>query len=225
MERWISKVFERQELLGMGHCQRREDLNLGFGWLYYALTRLLRPTKIVVIGSFRGFAPLVFGKALADNSEGGSVWFIDPSLVDDFWKDEVIVRNYFETFGVSNVRHFPLTTQAFVASEEYQSLSEVGIVFIDGYHSEEQARFDYQAFEARVPPEGIVLLHDSVDVSISRIYGPARAYERRVKYFVDSLKEDPRLQVLDLPFAHGLTLVRKIEGRRETKLGHENFKA
>jgi predicted O-methyltransferase YrrM len=209
MKEWISKLYENPELLRMGHCQRLEDLNLGFGWLYYALSRLLRPTRVVVIGSYRGFAPIVFGKALSDNSEGGSVLFIDPSLVDDFWKDASKVRQYFETFGVSNIRHFPLTTQAFVNSEEYRSLSELGIVLIDGYHSEEQARFDFEAFQSRVSPEGIILLHDSVEVSTSRIYGPERAYERTVRLFVDSLKENPCLQVLDLPFAHGLTLVRK----------------
>ena len=65
-------------MLRMGHCQTIEDLNLGMGWLYYGYTRLLRPQKIVVIGSWRGFTPLIFGKALADNGNNGVVHFIDP---------------------------------------------------------------------------------------------------------------------------------------------------
>ena len=215
MEKWISKLFQNPELLGMGHCQRFEDLNLGFGWLYYALARLLRPRRVVVIGSYRGFTPLVFGKALSDNLEDGSVFFIDPSLVDDFWKDANKVQEYFCALGVTNIRHFSLTTQEFINTETYRSLNEVGIVLIDGYHSEEQACLDFEAFQNRVSPEGVILLHDSVEVSTSRIYGPNRAYERTVKLFVDRLKTNRDLQVFDLPFAHGLTLVRKTGAQLE----------
>jgi predicted O-methyltransferase YrrM len=193
----------------MGHHQRAEDANLGLGWLYYALARILRPARVVVIGSFRGFVPLIFSKALADNSEGGQVWFIDPSLVDDFWKDPSAVRKFFGNFGASNIEHFLMTTQQFVVSEKYRSIGEVGIVFVDGYHSEEQARFDYEAFEDRLSAEGIFLFHDSARVRHSRIYGTDRLYEHRVKCFVDTLKNNFSLQVFDLPFGDGITLVRR----------------
>ena len=69
----------------MGHSQSPEDRNLGLGWLYYALGRTLRPKVAVVIGSWRGFVPLVIGKALQDNQIPGELIFIDPSLADDFW--------------------------------------------------------------------------------------------------------------------------------------------
>ncbi len=55
----------------------------------------------------------------------------------------------------------------------------------------------------------MALFHDSIRVSTARIYGPERAYERRVKFFIDQLKQDPARQVFDLPFLPGLTLVRK----------------
>ena len=166
---WIRELFENEDLLRMGHCQRLEDLNLGLGWLYYALGRILRPSKIVVIGSYRGFVPLMFGRALADNSEGGEVCFIDPSFVDDFWKSSAAVDKFFADAGITNIRHVLMTTQEFVESEEYRTLGKVGIVFIDGYHSEEQARFDYEAFQDKLSPEGITLFHDSVRVRTSKI--------------------------------------------------------
>lgn len=214
MDEWIHALFENKDLLRMGHYQRAEDANLGLGWLYYALGRILRPAKVVVIGSFRGFVPLVFSKALTDNSEGGRVSFIDPSLVDDFWKDPSAVLAFFERFRARNIEHFLMTTQQFALSEAYRSLGEVGIVFIDGYHSEEQARFDYETFRDRLSVEGIFLFHDSVRVRTSRMYGPDRIYEHRVKYFVDTLRQDRSLQVFDLPFGDGITLVRR-EGRAE----------
>jgi predicted O-methyltransferase YrrM len=211
MKEWIQTLFEIKELLRMGHHQRAEDANLGLGWLYYALARIIRPAKVVVIGSFRGFVPLIFSKALVDNAEGGQVWFIDPSLVDDFWKEPSAVQKFFGSFGATNIEHFLLTTQQFVKCEKYRSLGEVGIVFVDGYHSEEQARFDYEAFQDHLSAEGIVLFHDSVRVRTSRMYGPERHYEHRVKCFVDTLKNNSSLQVFDLPFGDGITLVRRAE--------------
>jgi predicted O-methyltransferase YrrM len=209
MKDWIAKLFETPGLTRMGHLQRVEDANLGLGWLYYSLARIVRPKRAVVIGSYRGFVPLVIGKALSDNAEGGRVIFIDPSFVDDFWKDPETVRTYFASFEVTNVEHFPVTTQEYTKSQSYRSLDRLGMVFIDGYHSEEQARFDYGAFEGMMDPAGIMLLHDTLECATSRIYGPERAYERRVKCFADKLKGNSRLQVFDLPFAAGVTLVRK----------------
>jgi predicted O-methyltransferase YrrM len=208
--RWIARLFQHPALLRMGHDQRAEDRNLGLGWLYYALGRIVRSRHALVIGSYRGFVPLVLAKALGDNLEGGTVTFLDPSLVDDFWTDPAAVRRHFAGLGVENVRHFPMTTQAFVETEAYRRLAPIGLLFIDGYHSEAQARFDYAAFEKLLEPRGLVLFHDSMLVRRSEIYGPDRAYETRVRDFVDTLKRDPALQVLDLPFGSGLTLLRRI---------------
>jgi len=210
MDQWIRDLFAHPELLRMGHCQRLQDLNLGMGWLYYGLARLIRPQKAVVIGSWRGFTPLVFGKALADNAEGGVVYFIDPSQADNFWKDEVKTKTYFESFGINNIQHFLMTTQEFAESNEYKKIDKVGIVFVDGLHTEEQVRFDYEAFERLLSDDGMFLFHDSLSTSKVRwLYDPEQRYERRVGSFIDELKTRVPLQVMDLPFAKGLTLVRK----------------
>jgi hypothetical protein len=212
MKAWISHLFGQSDLLRMGHGQRREDLNLGLGWLYYALGRVIRPRHAVVIGSHRGFVPLVLGKALQDNLEPGEVTFIDPSLVDSFWADAGAVQGYFASHGVTNIRHHRLTTQEFIRTEAYQALDEVGLVFIDGYHTEEQAEIDYNAFEGRLGSRGFVLLHDSMVVRDDKVYGAEKAYEMRVKYFIDRLKARSGLQVMDWPFGvSGLTLVRKLD--------------
>ncbi|MBX9778615.1 MAG: class I SAM-dependent methyltransferase [Xanthobacteraceae bacterium] len=209
MENWVSRLFELPALTKWGHGQSVEDANLGLGWIYYGLARLIRPTTAVVIGSYRGFAPLVLGKALTDNRNGGQVIFIDPSMIDDFWKDPGNVSAHFARFGVTNVKHFLMTTQQFAQTADYRSLSQLGLVFVDGYHSEEQARFDYETFQHLLSPDGVVLLHDTANCEVSRVYGHDRAYQRRVKVFVDQLQQDATLQVFDLPFDQGVTLVRK----------------
>ena len=183
------------------------------------------PKKVVVIGSWRGFTPLVFGKALRDNTEGGVVYFIDPSLADDFWKDRNRVQGYFENYGANNIQHYLMTTQEFVESDEYQALDNLGIVFIDGLHTEEQVHFDYEAFEYKISENGMFLFHDSISIYKSsgrRLYSPEQSYERRVKFFIDKLKLNPQLQVLDFPFAKGLTLVRNIGNKTADLIGDIN---
>jgi predicted O-methyltransferase YrrM len=208
---WIARLLARPELTKMGHAQRSADLNLGLGWLYYALARMVRPATAVVIGSHRGFVPLVLGRALADNAEGGRVVFIDPSLVDDFWKDPAAVRDYFAELGTPNVTHHLMTTQEFVASAAYRELGEVGLVFVDGFHSAEQAKFDFEAFADRLAPGGMILLHDSVWRLPTGMYGAGREYVHSVVDFIAELKRQPAWQVLDVPFGDGVTIVRRAE--------------
>ena len=209
---WIAQLFEYPDLVRMAHHQRPEDQNLGLGWLYYALGRIVRPRLAVVIGSWRGFVPLTIAKALQDNLDPGEVVFIDPSLVDDFWKDPARVKEYFLGFGVANIRHLPMTTQEFVKTSAYRELGKVGVLFIDGLHTEEQARFDYEAFSGLLEPRGLVMLHDSMIVRPDKVYGADKAYGMSVKHFVDRLKQDPMLQVFDLPYGRsGLTLLRKLD--------------
>lgn len=209
---WIARVLAHRDLRGQGHAQRVADGNLGLGWIYYGMARTMRPRHVVVIGSLRGFAPLVFGRALADNGEGGQVTFIDPSLVDDFWEDAERVKAHFAGYGMTNIRHYLLTTQQFAAAPELGDLPPVELLFVDGYHTAEQAKFDHQAFADRLTPEAIVLFHDSTTLVTSGIYGEERRYLHTVKHYMDELKADPALQVFDLPFDSGVTLVRRNAG-------------
>lgn len=218
---WIARVYAHPELRRMGHNQRLEDLNLGLGWLYYGFARLVRPARAVVIGSWRGFVPLVIAKACQDNVERGEVTFIDPSLADDFWKDPAATRAHFRNFGLDNVRHHLLTTQDFVKTPDYAALDDIGLIFIDGYHTAAQARFDYEAFAGKLGPRAIVLFHDSMILKPSGIYGPDRRYDVDVKHYMDELRQDPGLQLLDLPFGTGLTVLRKTGGEHDVVLSTE----
>lgn len=214
MDDFIRRLYADPQMLRMGHAQRVEDFNLGLGWLYYALARIVRPECAVVIGSWRGFVPLVIGRALAENVECGTVWFIDPSMVDDFWRDPVAVDAHFRMHGVANIVHRCATTQDFVASDDYARLPRVGLMMIDGMHTAEQARFDYLAFVDRLADDAVVLFHDSTGPKLSPIYGPGREYRHTVYRLIERLKETPGLEVLSLPVDSGVTLVR---GRPESR--------
>jgi hypothetical protein len=208
MSDWIAALLNDPELLRMGHDQRAEDRNLGLGWLYYATARVLRPRCGVVIGSYRGFVPLVLGKAMQDNLEGGVLHFIDPSLVDDFWNSPSRVQAHFLKFGVANISHHLATTEDFAHSASFADLCDVGLLFIDGYHTLEQARFDFLTFAPKLRPDAMVFFHDTATCRISRIYGPGREYRHSVKELMSELRQEGRFDLLEFAQGSGVTLVR-----------------
>ncbi len=212
-EEYIRDLLANPEMLRMGHFQRQEDLNLGLGWIYYALARIIRPARVVVIGSYRGFVPSVLAKSLMDNIEGGEVLFIDPSYADDFWADAVRVETYFQQLGTPNVRHYRHTTQEFVATQAYMELADIGLLMIDGHHTAEQARLDYLAFYGKLTENAVVLFHDSVRQKTSKIYGKDRLYVHTVCALMERLRMTPGLELFTLPYASGVTMVK---GRPET---------
>ena len=218
LDAWISRLYAHPELLRMGHNQSAEDLNLGLGWIYYGLARLVRPRHAVVIGSWRGFVPMVIARALQDNRDPGEVTFIDPSLVDDFWKDPQQTQRHFADFGLDNVRHQLCTTQEFVDTDAWRRMTDLGLLFIDGYHTAEQVRFDYEAFADKLAPRACVLFHDSMGERSSPIYGPDKTYQITVRDYISELRQDPALQLLDLRFGTGLTVLRRCAGENEEPL-------
>ncbi len=217
LDNFVKKLFDDPEMLKMGHAQRGDDSNLGLGWIYYALARIVRHKQAVVIGSWRGFVPLLIARALADNLEGGRVLFIDPSLVDDFWQDTEKVNHYFAEFGVDHIDHFLMTTQEFVQTDNYRELDEIGILFIDGMHTYEQVKFDFEAFSDRLANEGIIMFHDTAKRGTSGMYGPEGRYQYAVHEFVADLEKQGDFEVFNLPFDSGITLV-----RRRTSVANQN---
>ena len=129
--------------------------------------------------------------------------------VDDHWRDPARVTAWFAGFGLDNVRHRLSTTQDFAGSPEHAALGGIDLLFVDGYHTAEQARFDYEAFRDRLSPRAVVLFHDSLRDGESPVYGDDRKYAVTVRALMDEYRRDPALQVLDLPFGSGLTLLRR----------------
>lgn len=214
--RWARSILESDELCQMGHHQRREDANLGLGWLYYSLARIQRCATAVVVGSFRGFVPVIIARGLADNLECGKVVFVDPSFWDDHWMDAVHVKRYFRSLGVENVEHQLATTQQFIKTPEFQGLSEVGLLFLDGLHTSDQVRYEFSAFEKKMAPDGIVLLQNTMTLSPNTYGGLSDYYISDVTFFIDELKDRPDLQVFEFPRAGdpkvlstGLALIRR----------------
>ena len=208
-----------------------QDNNLGFGFLFYGFTRVLRPEKIVVIGSKAGFSVVNFALGLKDNEgtiieevdcydtklkvakKSPMVYFIDPSFSAEkgdanhwygigFWDDEKKVEQHWKKFGVENhVRHYQMTSQEFLLSTACPH--DVDLLYIDGDHSYEGITHDFNEFHKILKKDAMILAHD-VDPEL-KITDPGTGG-------FDALNDLDRnkFEVFRLPIFPGLAIVRKI---------------
>lgn len=205
----IEKMADCPELWMMGHDQIVEERCLGLGWFYYGLARSLRPSRVVVIGSWRGFAPMLMARALQDAGRGGELIFIDPSMADGQWRGDV--DGYFAGYGITCIRHYCETSQEFLAAGRLD-LGSIDLLFIDGYHTEEQCRLEFEGFWPLLSERAVSLFHDSSSRIVSKIYGPEKRYEHTVWRFVDELRARPDLEVVNLEIAQGVAMVKRRVG-------------
>ena len=63
-------------------------------------------------------------------------------------------------------------------------------------------------FVDRLSDNSIVLFHDSMTRNASQIYGADQVYNYSVCDYIDQLKTQPNIQVMDFPFENGVTLLR-----------------
>ena len=213
----ISAVLEFAKPLG--HNEDRERLNLGFGFIYYALARVLKPNHVLVIGSGYGFSVVCLALGLKDNGRG-RLTFVDPSydvLKDGpfktvggrgYWNDPEEVDRHFRRFGVEDrITHYKLSNKEFFPRFESLGLPAVDLAFLDGNHAFENVRYDFLHTLSHSKKNTYVLLHDS-NIYLREIIGNSGV--RRWLNFIKREKEIFRM--IDFPFASGLAIVRIMQG-------------
>jgi hypothetical protein len=203
----------------LGHHETPANLNLGFGYLYYALARTLRPRHVVVIGSGFGFSTVCFALGLKDNG-AGQLNFVDPSysvITDGVfktvggtaqWNDPARVRRHFDSFGVGDiVTHHHMRSDEFFARYEGLGLpQEIDIAFIDGSHAYDDVRFDFMATLRRTHKDSYLLLHDT------NIYVRELVRHAGVKRWLKAMKREKQLfDMVDFPFSSGVAIVRVLQ--------------
>lgn len=198
-----------------GHNEQLATLNLGFGFMYYAVVRAVRPEHIVVIGSGYGFSVVCLALGLKDNGKG-RLSFVDPSYSifkhgpwktmggRGKWDDPESVVQHFSLFGVNDiVTHFKLKSDEFFGRFRNLGLPKIDIAFIDGNHSHENVKCDFTAAVKHSGKNAYIFLHDTNIYirEIMRNVGVKR-WLKRIK------KEKECFEVLDFPFSSGVAIVR-----------------
>ena len=203
----------------LGHNEVPDNLNLGFGFLYYALVRALRPRHVVVIGSGYGFSVVCLALAMKDNGKG-RLSFVDPSYSvfadgpfktvggTSQWDEPEKVTRHFARFGVDQIiTHYRVRSDEFFAAYGQWRLPEIDMAFIDGSHAYDDVKIDFVSTLRHSHKNTYVLLHDT------NIYVRELVRHAGVKRWLNSLRGAKELfEVVDFPFSSGVAIVRVLEG-------------
>lgn len=202
----------------MGHNEKPRNLNLGFGFLYYAVVRALQPKHALVIGSGYGFSVVCLALGMKDNGLG-RLTFVDPSYSvfkqgpmktvggRSAWDKPEKVRRHFERFGVQDiVTHYKMRDDEFFPAYESLRLPPADLAFIDGNHAYKEVAYDFTEVLMRSHENTYIFLHDT------NLYLREFLHHAGVKRWTRRLKkEDRAFEFIDFPFSSGVALVRVLE--------------
>jgi FMN phosphatase YigB (HAD superfamily) len=145
----------------------------GHRWFAYDLLRWLQPRRIVELGSHWGCSFFAFSQAVMEGEldtecHAVDTWEGDPDA--GFYGPEVfesfseIVRTWFSSVDIH------IHQMTFDEALPQFADESVDLLHIDGYHSYEAVRHDFETWLPKLAPNGIVLFHD---VNPSSGYGSA----------------------------------------------------
>jgi predicted O-methyltransferase YrrM len=161
------------------------------GQALYALIRLLEPKNVIEIGSYVGASSICIAQALADNAVPGLLHCVEleerhVALTKDHLAEAALAERARLYCGSSQD---PAIVHSLPRSE---------LIFIDGDHTHEGAKKDFEIYEALLSDDGVIVFHDTVKImSLQRL--------------MMEISQDPRFDTISLATSDGdgMTLVRR----------------
>lgn len=142
------------------------------GQLLYCLVRYLQPVRVIEISTSSGYSSLFSALALKANGFGRLETFeLVPSVA-------AAAQTNFERFGVANaVRLYVGDARQTVGKLAAERRGGAGqeILFLDGEHTEEFARFYLDTFLPDAHPESLFQMHDILPPTVKLMYRPLEA--------------------------------------------------
>lgn len=174
-----------------GHAQGR---------LLSMISHMVRPRRVLELGTFTGYAALCLAEGLAPEGELHTVEF-NPEL-------ETRIRRYIAAAGLEEKLHLHIGAAAAVVP----TLSGMwDLVFIDADKINNDTY--YELVLPQVRAGGFVLIDNVLwggKVLPSHPLKPSDKDTRAVRAFNDKVQADPRVENVFLPLRDGLLLVRKL---------------
>ncbi len=161
-----SQDFRARTDLFDDYYEKRADWSSGLGHgnhLLYAIVRCLAPEVVVEIGSARGKSTCSMALACKHNLRG-KVYAIDPH-VPNAWS-EYGTAGYNESFLRGRLRDYGLSDYCEVIKDTSQAVGQrwsqsIDFLFIDGDHSYDGVKADYERFAPWLREGALVFFHDT----------------------------------------------------------------
>ncbi len=220
MKRLMSRVLGGQPMPHWTNIANGIDFHSGLGdsaWLLYGLCRSMKPAVCVEIGSARGKSACFIGKALKENG-AGRLYAIDPHTRTN-WNDSESVDTYemmcanLQRLGLQDI----VTLIRKTSAEAMAGWSKpIDLMFIDGDHSYEGVKADWDGFKPFMKPFGLVVFHDTIwDLKPDPKWYRA---DMGVPRFVEELRREG-YQVLTVDRDYGVSVVQPTKGGNPLVLG------
>ncbi len=182
---------------------------LGFGLLHHALIVNMKPARILCIGSKKGFIPALCAMACRDVGRG-HVDFVDAGYSESdangtkhwggigFWRSQN-PQVHFSFLGLDT----HITTHVMTTDEYFRKTRKsYEYIYIDGDHTYEGVKKDFNNAWPRLKKGGLMLLHDT-DV---------RVIKEQLPYGVWKLWRTIPIQTkVKLSVAAGLGIIQKVK--------------
>jgi predicted O-methyltransferase YrrM len=189
------------------------DFQSGLGdsaWLLYGLCRSLKPITVVEIGSARGKSACYIGTALKHNG-AGSLYAIDPHTPTE-WNDNKSTDSYemmranLKKLGLQKI----VTVLRLYSREAIRRVPKpIDMLFIDGDHSYDGVKSDWETFIPFMSRYGVVVFHDTIwDLQREHAY---YREDMGVPQFVEGLRQSG-YPVVTLDKDHGVSIVQPRRG-------------
>lgn len=165
--RWtLHMMRHRRRLFRAHHRLAAVDFNSGLGdsaWLLYGLARSLKPKVCVEIGSARGKSACYVGMALMENGFG-KLYAIDPHTRTN-WNDSQsvdtlpVIEHNIKSLGLTKYVEIVRKTSNDAVKEWSQPID---LLFIDGDHTYDGVRHDWESFSPFLAEFGVTVFHDTL---------------------------------------------------------------
>jgi predicted O-methyltransferase YrrM len=183
--------------------------------LLYGLVRSMKPETCVEIGSARGKSACYIGLALQENRRG-RLYAIDPHRPTK-WNDAGAVDTFemmSNNLAALGVSEYVSVLRAYSEDAARDWSRPIDMVFIDGDHSYEGVKRDWELFVPYVKPFGVVVFHDTIwDLTAGS--NPIRS-DMGVPRFVEKLRRDG-YPVITIDRDCGVSLVQPTVGGRRLR--------
>lgn len=160
------------------------------------LSQLLRPKRILEIGTFTGFSTICLARGLA---EGGTMVTIEANR-----EQETIIRKYLDLAGVSD-------RVALILGDAKQVIPDLKESFDLAYIDADKLSYPayYEMVMEKLNPEGIILADNVLwDGKVLKTDAKERDTQT-LQAFNERIQQDPRVENVLLPLRDGLMMIKK----------------